>query len=257
MDQREIQSSIFKEDIGAVIDWSICSDRHVLVVHLTGWMDTLETQLDGRTTSLGPPLPNECWLVPAGCAYASAATGGRIRYAEVEFGQMALRHIQPNTKLSAWSDPLVACLAVALAGGDRDAGNALAERIDDILAERKHVDVRPLPPARLNRLLRNIDNQLDGALSLRDLAAQAGCSINAFIKAFVASTGETPAQYIIRQRVRRAQWHLANSDADITHIALNTGFSNHAHLTSTFTRRLGQSPRHWRRSVRAGMAVAP
>jgi len=58
----------------------------------------------------------------------------------------------------------------------------------------------------------------------------------------------TPGQYIIRQRLRRAQHQLASTRRDITSIALDCGFSSHSHLSASFARHLGCTPREHRGS---------
>lgn len=244
-----ISATLFAEDIGGSIDWAIQRERHVLIVHLGGHMDALETELDGSCTSIGPAVSGECWLVPAGARYASAARGGAIRYAEVEMGVDVLANVRPSSRLAAWSDPLSARLALSIAEGDPHASMVLAERLDDILAKvQAGRDVRPLPAAKLRSLYWFIEHRLEEVLTLQDMASHVGCSVNGFIKAFTASIGETPAQYLIRQRLRRAQHYLAHSGLDITSIALQTGFSSHAHMSSTFKMKLGQSPSSWRQT---------
>ena len=249
MTDLSISATVFAEDIGGSIDWTIQRDRHVLIVHLGGQMDALETGLDGRCTSVGPAIAGECWLVPAGAHYASAARGGAIRYAEVEFGADALSNIKPSSRLVAWSDPLSARLLLSVADGDEHAAGVLAERLDGMLVNGHEVgSIKALSSVRLKSLYRFIEGRLEEPLTLCDMANYMGCSVNTFITAFTASTGETPCQYLIRQRLRRAQYYLAHSGLDITSIALQTGFSSHAHMSNTFKMKLGQSPSRWRQT---------
>lgn len=247
MENPSISAALFSENIGAAIDWKIKRSRHVLIVHLAGRMDTLHTEIDGHCTSVGPALAGEYWLIPAGSCYASAASGGAIRFAEVEFDEDALANITTQSRIAAFSDPIGARYAVAIAQGDREAATALSIRLDSILARRRElVQVFRFTPTRLSDICNFIEARLENPMCLRDLADFAGCSPNAFITAFTASMGETPAQYLIRQRLRRAKWLLLHSNMDITSIAMQTGFSSHSHLTSLFTSRIGIAPRKWR-----------
>ena len=64
--------------------------------------------------------------------------------------------------------------------------------------------------------------------------------------AFRQSFGTTPAQYVITQRIRRAQWLLLHTSHDITKIAMDAGFASHSHLTSAFRSRVGFTPTDFR-----------
>lgn len=247
---------VIREHIGAAIEWRIKRARHLLIVHLGGVMDSLETQLDGICTSIGPANPGEFWFVPAGSDYLGTAAGGEIHYAEVEIGTALLPEIDLRPGVPAGTaDPVLARLAVGLAddGGD-DAVAAIAEQLGDWFRFGKEARrATPLSPSTVRMLRRYIHEQLDQPIALSTLAELAGLSVNALLRRFVLSFGATPAQFIIQERLRRARWLLERSSLDITAIAMRTGFSSHAHLTSTFSQRLGRSPGAWRRSANGGV----
>jgi AraC-like DNA-binding protein len=60
--------------------------------------------------------------------------------------------------------------------------------------------------------------------------------------------GVTPAAMIRRRRVQEAAERVRTEDADLTTIALDLGYADHAHLTRDFTVVLGITPRELRRS---------
>jgi AraC family transcriptional regulator len=58
--------------------------------------------------------------------------------------------------------------------------------------------------------------------------------------------GESPAQYLMRVRIRAAMNKLANSGVPISEIALLTGFSDQSHLTRAMKQNMGITPAAFR-----------
>jgi len=79
------------------------------------------------------------------------------------------------------------------------------------------------------------------------LARRAMLSERTFARRFAAETGTTPAAWIARQRVARAQELLESTAASIDEIADTVGFGTAAVLRHHFTRVLGTSPTAYRR----------
>ncbi len=100
----------------------------------------------------------------------------------------------------------------------------------------------PLPPAALARAVARIEEGLGEPLSIAALAQDCGLGVYAFARAFRAATGQPPHQFLIARRVERARTLLLDSDASIAEIAYACGFASQAHMTATFTARLGVSP---------------
>lgn len=92
-----------------------------------------------------------------------------------------------------------------------------------------------------------MDN-LETELAVPDLAARAFVSERTFARRFRAETGTTPAAWVTRQRVVRAQEMLERSDASIEEIARLCGFGTAAVLRHHFARTLGTSPQAYRRT---------
>ena len=87
-------------------------------------------------------------------------------------------------------------------------------------------------------------------MSLRELAAHAGCSPFQLCRTFRATTGQTITEYRHALRLRLALNALRESRAELTEIALDAGYSSHSHFTMAFRRRFGLTPsefRHLRR----------
>ncbi|MBD2750581.1 helix-turn-helix transcriptional regulator [Microvirga sp. BT688] len=91
---------------------------------------------------------------------------------------------------------------------------------------------------------------LQGNLSLSDLAAACGLSVRHFSRAFKATTGEPPHRWLLRQRVEYAKGRLASTNDTLGAIALACGFSDQSHLSRVFRAFTGTTPGDWRRHRR-------
>ena len=103
-----------------------------------------------------------------------------------------------------------------------------------------------LPP-RLRKVYGWIQHSLGGEISNALLAAQAGLSIEAFIRWFKAATGRTPAAFVAERRVREACRRLAFSEDSIEQVAEGVGFANRHHFSRVFKHYAGCGPAQFRR----------
>ncbi|MGY1707937.1 helix-turn-helix domain-containing protein [Geodermatophilus sp. SYSU D00758] len=87
------------------------------------------------------------------------------------------------------------------------------------------------------------------------LARRALMSPRSFARRFKATTGTTPHAWLLGQRLAAAEELLENSDAPVEEIARLVGFGTAAGLRDQFTRRRGVSPRAYRQTFRAAVAV--
>ena len=99
---------------------------------------------------------------------------------------------------------------------------------------------------KLRRVQEFIDANLEEDLSLAELAEVADLSQFHFARAFGKSTGQTPQQYLMQQRIERAKQLLATDDLPIVEISLRTGFKNQSHFTTLFRKFTKQTPKLWR-----------
>lgn len=91
---------------------------------------------------------------------------------------------------------------------------------------------------------------LDEPLSVEAMADQAAMSPRTFARRFRSTTGTTPGQWLVRQRVLLAQRLLEATDDPVELIALRCGFGTAAGLRLHFRRVLGTSPLVYRRTFR-------
>jgi AraC family transcriptional regulator len=93
------------------------------------------------------------------------------------------------------------------------------------------------------RVREYIDAHMTSDISLNDLAAVAGMAADTFARRFKATTGRAPYAYVIEERIQRAELLLREPELPISAIAFRCGFSSQSHLTSTFRRLRGMTPK--------------
>jgi AraC family transcriptional regulator len=85
--------------------------------------------------------------------------------------------------------------------------------------------------------------------TIDELGQACGVSARHFIRAFRQSTGLTPHQWLMRERVLNAKDLLEHSDRTLAEISAMCGYANQSHLCRAFLRCFGQSPSRARRQA--------
>jgi AraC family transcriptional regulator len=101
---------------------------------------------------------------------------------------------------------------------------------------------------KLKQLLAYIEDNIEGDLSLAEIARRANLSVSHLNACFRQSTGLPVHQYVLRRRIERAKELLLDADLSITEIALATGFAHQSHLARHMRRILGVTPASVRKS---------
>jgi AraC family transcriptional regulator, transcriptional activator FtrA len=96
-----------------------------------------------------------------------------------------------------------------------------------------------------------MQEHLDLPLRVEELASRSAMSKRTFARRFVAATGTTPCQWLLRQRLQLAQRLLETSDLPVDAVAHRTGFSTAANLRKHFGRVVRTSPQSCRRIFRS------
>ena len=109
-----------------------------------------------------------------------------------------------------------------------------------------------LPKWRLKRASAFIEENLENPITLAALAQAVGLSPVYFGAQFRLATGLSPHDYILRQRIRRAQELLLDPRISLLEVALSVGFQTQAHFSTVFKRIAGETPSHWRRCRLSG-----
>ena len=99
---------------------------------------------------------------------------------------------------------------------------------------------------KLRRVQEFINENLEEDLSLAEIAAVADLSQYHFARSFRKTTGFTPQQFLMQQRIERAKDLLAKDDLPIVEISLRTGFKNQSHFTTLFRKYTKFTPKLWR-----------
>ncbi len=158
----------------------------------------------------------------------------------------------------ATPDPLLAHLSLTLLNelqhpmiGLRSYTDALIRTLGLHLLSRYNVrDIKPVIGARVHhrfqKSLDYIEAHLAEDIPLGDLAALEGLSVYHFSQTFKEQTGQSPHQYILTERVRRAQHLLDTTRLSVTEIAQEVGFSSQSHLHRHFKRLVGTTPGTYR-----------
>lgn len=107
-----------------------------------------------------------------------------------------------------------------------------------------------LSPAQLRQALEVIEARLTERPSLVDLAASLEVSTRYFCRAFRASTGLSPHQFILQRRVERARALIEQGELSLSEAAIASGFVDHSQMATTFRNILHAPPSHFRRSTR-------
>ncbi|WP_238310468.1 helix-turn-helix domain-containing protein [Methylobacterium organophilum] len=99
-----------------------------------------------------------------------------------------------------------------------------------------------------------IGAHLTQPLGLPQLADAAGMSVGHLVRAFKASFGLTPHQYILRERVYRARDLIEAGAPSLRAVASQAGFTDASQMAKTFRRVLGVTPREVARAARVSAA---
>ncbi|NGO69848.1 GlxA family transcriptional regulator [Streptomyces boncukensis] len=143
----------------------------------------------------------------------------------------------------------------------RDLGSAAAAdaaRISVMPLEREggqaQFIVHPHPPvprgSALEPVLAWIEDRLAHDLTLEAMAARSGMSERTFSRRFREQTGTTPLQWLLRARIRRAQYLLERSDHAVERVAELSGFGSPTAFRERFKRVTGTTPQSYRASFR-------
>src|SRR3984893_17791599 len=100
-----------------------------------------------------------------------------------------------------------------------------------------------LPREKLVRAVEYIQDQLDTDLSVAGIAQAVGMSPHHFTRVFKESTGQSPYQYVVDARVRKANELLTTGNFTISEAARHVGFADQSHLTRHFKRVFGLPPK--------------
>ena len=180
------------------------------------------------------------------------------------YGEVELRASRKfaNSRLSA----LVAAVHAEMVAGF-PSGRLFLDSVEQAMAvalvnghAAKHRPVQMqrggLGSARLRRIKELVRAKIEDDLSPDEMAESVGLSTAHFARMFRKSTGETPHQFVLRQRLERAKALLRAADARVLDVAVACGFKTQQHFAQVFRGVCGVSPTEYRQDI-VGSKEAP
>jgi AraC family transcriptional regulator len=103
-----------------------------------------------------------------------------------------------------------------------------------------------LGSARLRKIKELVQAKMEDDLGLDEMAQSVGLSTAHFGRMFRKSTGETPHQFVLRQRIERAKRMLRAPNARVLDVAVACGFKTQQHFAQVFRDVCRISPTEYR-----------
>jgi AraC family transcriptional regulator len=106
---------------------------------------------------------------------------------------------------------------------------------------------------RISQVLTHIQQNLDGSLTLEELAGVACFSPFHFHRVFRGMVGEAVGEHVRRLRLERAARQLRRSENAVLEIALEAGYETHESFTRAFAETFGMPPSEFRKNREASL----
>lgn len=123
------------------------------------------------------------------------------------------------------------------------------------LPEPENETTQMLQRRSVEQVILQMRQRLDHPLSLNEMAEIAHLSRFHFNRVFSGVTGVSPRKFLATLRLEHAKRLLLTTDASITEVCYETGYSSLGTFTSHFTDLVGVPPRRWRQ-LREDMKVS-
>lgn len=228
-----------------------------------GWL-LYSNDIDGaaiiRKGRRFPLRAGRTMVFPPGVEY-DTAPGPDTHQLYTDFDVPGLPAKMPTEPMDLGDDPLLAGLTRELHAGLPSGG----QYRDPVLLNLAHAWIR-LAFARLFARLPAVDREqwagrandplagaveyielaLDKPQYIADLAGRCGMGPQWFSKCFRVRFGKSPAQYLLDRRVTVAGQRLVHDDATVDAVAESCGFTDRAHFTRAFVKRMGLPPGRYR-----------
>jgi AraC family transcriptional regulator len=192
---------------------------------------------------------------PPGVRHADEIGPSGARTFQIAFPPSAWRADAVPPEVWRWihAGPAVRTMLALAKAVERGIGGASSfeDRLWDAVGAVPTSDpIRRDPGAEIRRVRERIDDE-PGSATVAVLARQAGLHPASLTRAFRRSFGVSVVAYRTGRRFRRAAAAIAaRAEDDLTRIALDSGYADHAHLTRDFRRRSGLTPSEYRRIAR-------
>lgn len=216
--------------------------------HAVGYPSFSQGQLGWLTLDVGIRNPHEKWKWPEWVLLSKDELSVITR--ELRQNEDALRLVSP------------ACVAAFAAlvhyAKDPDAAknktwiallaNTLFFRLHETFAQAAATYSTSLTEAArsVEMFLSRLPTMLVEPWTVDRMARQCGVGLTYFSSQVIMLTGETPAKYLLRLRMKRAQELLKETNCSLREICTQTGFGGESHFVQQFGKRFGETPNAWR-----------
>ncbi len=161
----------------------------------------------------------------------------------------------PETR--GWMHSVIALLDAAACQLDHEqavhgtivqAASLLRKRIDPEVARAAPERKAGLRAWQGRKVRAYIDSHITGPVLVAELCGLVHLSEAHFSRAFRRTFGTSPHAFVIRRRVELAAQYMLQTEAPLSDIALQCGFTDQPHLCKHFRQTTGQTPAAWRRA---------
>ncbi|MAS53128.1 MAG: AraC family transcriptional regulator [Pimelobacter sp.] len=153
----------------------------------------------------------------------------------------------PSVLFNEMTAALDGALAAAVDADVRDRIVAARRLVASASATTAETATGGLAPWQIAKVRAHVTRNIERGLPNDELAALTRLSTSYFCKAFRASFGETPQQFVLSRRVEQACALMLETPDTLADIAYACGFTDQAHFGRQFRRAMGTSPHAWRR----------
>jgi AraC-like DNA-binding protein len=177
---------------------------------------------------------------------------------EHHFGETAAASSLDAARSYEWMRQVIKLLEAAVGQLNNQAHPALGTLLEVASLVRQQIfpTVVPEAPDARGRLLawqarkvrEYIDSHIAGPILVTELCALVQRSEAHFSRSFKRTFGESPHAFVVRRRLELAAQYMLSTDASLTDIALQCGFTDQAHLCKHFRQSTGETPAAWRRA---------
>jgi len=158
-----------------------------------------------------------------------------------------------------WVHHVIALLDAAACKLDRQqaahgtilkAASLLRRQIDPEVAQAGPDERGALRPWQARKVRAYIESHITGSVAVADLCALVQLSEAYFSRGFRRTFGKSPHAFVIRRRVELAAQYMLQTEARLSDIAQQCGFTDQPHLCKHFRQTTGYTPAAWRRAYR-------
>ncbi len=196
-------------------------------------------------------------------AWHDPATPLRVFYCHFRVeavGPLPSRLPEPEPALASLDALLLATLREWTLSSPTEAGAPLRESLLWQLLLRTEAGggtLQRLPEERVRSLIGEIVENPCAVPGIETLARRSGLSCGHFRRVFRALAGEPPLRFILRHRIERACYYLAETPLPVNQVAAAAGYADVYFFSRQFKKRTGLSPSRWRKENTRGTRRSP